>query len=63
MQSGAFIQLIVLFAGLASRMATLSTEMGDCVRGCEAVCDRVLSIIDVNWSISISRCLILTVTS
>lgn len=46
MQSGAFIQLIVLFAGLASRMATLLTEMGDCVQGCEAACDRVLSAID-----------------
>jgi hypothetical protein len=55
MQSGAFIQLIVLFAGLASRMATLSTEMGGCVRDCEAACDRVLSVIDVNWSMSISR--------
>lgn len=49
MQSGAFIQLIVLFAGLASRMATLLTEMGDCVRSCEAVCDRVLSVIDPNY--------------
>ncbi|KAG1772635.1 hypothetical protein EDD22DRAFT_375725 [Suillus occidentalis] len=48
MQSGAFIQLVVLFAGLASRMATLSTEMCSCVRDCEAVCDRVLSVIDPN---------------
>jgi hypothetical protein len=55
MQSGAFIQLIVLFAGLASRMATLSTEMGACVQDCEAVCGRVMSVIDVNGSISISR--------
>lgn len=46
MQSGAFIQLIVLFAGIASRMATLSAEMGSCVRGCEAACERVLSVID-----------------
>lgn len=46
MQSGAFIQLIVLFAGLASRMATLLTEISDCVRGCEVTCDRVLSAID-----------------
>ncbi|KAG1782451.1 hypothetical protein EV702DRAFT_1192128 [Suillus placidus] len=46
MQSGAFIHLIVLFAGLASRMATLLTEMVDCVQGCEATCDRVLSVID-----------------
>ncbi|KAG1865252.1 hypothetical protein C8R48DRAFT_706571 [Suillus tomentosus] len=46
MQSGAFIHLIILFAGLASRMATLSVEMGDCVRDCETACDRVLSVID-----------------
>ncbi|KAG2157060.1 hypothetical protein DEU56DRAFT_762864 [Suillus clintonianus] len=46
MQSGAFIQLIVLFAGLSSRMATLLTELGDCVRDCESACDRVLSVID-----------------
>ncbi|KAG2150627.1 uncharacterized protein EDB93DRAFT_325767 [Suillus bovinus] len=48
MQSGAFIHLIVLFAGLASRMAALSAEMGDCVRDYEAVCDRILSVIDPN---------------
>ncbi|KAG0707809.1 hypothetical protein DFH29DRAFT_1053465 [Suillus ampliporus] len=46
MQSGAFIQLIVLFAGLSSRIATLLTELGDCVQGCESACDRVLAIID-----------------
>ncbi|KAG1756828.1 uncharacterized protein EDB91DRAFT_1241873 [Suillus paluster] len=43
MQSGSFIQLIVLFAGLSSRMATLLTELGDCVQGCESACDRVLT--------------------
>lgn len=63
MQSGAFIHLIILFAGLASRMATLSVEMGDCVRDCETACDRVLSVIDVNWSISTNCYLILTVIS
>ncbi|KAG1731921.1 hypothetical protein EDB19DRAFT_1311922 [Suillus lakei] len=53
MQSGAFIQLIVLFAGLSSRMAILLTELGDYVRDCEAACDRVLSVIDPDHKASV----------
>ncbi|OAX44608.1 hypothetical protein K503DRAFT_728834 [Rhizopogon vinicolor AM-OR11-026] len=46
MQTGAFIQLIVLFAGISSRMATLLTESGQCIRGCESVCDRLMIVLD-----------------
>jgi len=63
MQSGAFIQIIVLFAGVSSRMAILLTELGDCVRVCESACDRLLTVLDVSWSNSPSHCLILNVIS
>jgi hypothetical protein len=51
MQSGAFIQLIVLFAGVSSRMATLLTESRQCIQGCESACDRLMNVIDVRQSI------------
>lgn len=48
MQTGAFIQLIVLFAGISSRMATLLAESGQCIQGCESACDRLLTVLDVS---------------
>lgn len=48
MQSGAFIQLIVLFSGISSRMAALLTESGHCVQGCESACDLLLTVLDVS---------------
>lgn len=44
MQSGAFIQLIVLFSAISSRMSTLLSELGQVLDHGALICDRFLSI-------------------
>ncbi|KAF8845004.1 hypothetical protein BDN67DRAFT_962484 [Paxillus ammoniavirescens] len=46
MQSGAFIQLIVLFAAISSRMSALSLELEEVLHLGASTCDRLLVILD-----------------
>ncbi|KAH7930817.1 hypothetical protein BV22DRAFT_1027976 [Leucogyrophana mollusca] len=48
MQSGAFIQLILLFAGITSRMLALVHELEDALQTGASICRRILDIIDPN---------------
>lgn len=48
MQSGAFVQLIVLFSALSSRMSTLSTEMLQVLRNSSPICDRLLVVLEAD---------------
>lgn len=46
MQSGAFIQLVVLFSAICSRMSTLLSELGQVLNHGASICDRFLAIFD-----------------
>ncbi|KAI6039037.1 hypothetical protein EDC04DRAFT_2688724 [Pisolithus marmoratus] len=46
MRSGAFIQLIVLFSAICSRMSTLLSELSQLLRNSSRICDRLLIILD-----------------
>ncbi|KIJ69422.1 hypothetical protein HYDPIDRAFT_24260 [Hydnomerulius pinastri MD-312] len=46
MQSGAFIQLVILFAAISSRMSALLPELEEVLRLGTSICDRLLAILD-----------------
>ncbi|KAI6167057.1 hypothetical protein EDD17DRAFT_1752396 [Pisolithus thermaeus] len=48
MQSGAFVQLIVLFSALSSRMSTLLSEVLQVLRNSSRICDRLLVVLEAN---------------
>ncbi|KIK95886.1 hypothetical protein PAXRUDRAFT_139729 [Paxillus rubicundulus Ve08.2h10] len=50
MQSGAFIQLIVLFAAISSRMSALLPELEEVLHLGASTCDRLLVVLDVSVS-------------
>ncbi|KAI6028364.1 hypothetical protein F5J12DRAFT_376173 [Pisolithus orientalis] len=50
MQSGAFVQLIVLFSAICSRMSTLLSELSQVLRNTSRICDRLLVILDPHHS-------------
>jgi len=54
MQSGAFIQLIVLFSAISSRMSTLLSELGQVLDHGALICDRFLAISNVRTMCMIS---------
>lgn len=53
MQSGAFVQLIVLFSAICSRMSTLLSELSQVLRNSSRICDRLLVILDRGVSAAI----------
>lgn len=50
MQAGAFVQLIILFAAISSRMFVLSSELEEALQLSVLTCNRLLVIIHVNMS-------------
>lgn len=48
MQSGAFVQLIVLFSALSSRMSTLLTELLQVLGNTSPICDRLLVVLEAD---------------
>lgn len=52
MQTGAFVQLIVLFAAISSRTSVLSSELEEALQLGISACNRILIIIHVGVSLS-----------
>ncbi|KAH7916045.1 hypothetical protein BJ138DRAFT_1076218 [Hygrophoropsis aurantiaca] len=51
MQSGAFIQLILLFSGIASRMLSLVQELQESLKTSISICQRILCILNPSYTL------------
>ncbi|KAI6106424.1 hypothetical protein EDD16DRAFT_1487557 [Pisolithus croceorrhizus] len=59
MQSGAFVQFIVLFSALSSRMFTLLSEALQVLRNSSRICDRLLVVLEVGVTFVLVFCVLI----